>query len=148
MIIASQALVSLLGDFFWVLDLSSRIVTGHHLFGGTEYMWDSSMTFWVRSLSLYHFILPVLLLWSLNYLGYDQRSWKLQGGITLIVLFLSRLTDPAKNINFVFYDPVFKKVWGPAFIHVTVIWAGFMVLIYWPTHKVLSRLFREPKWKW
>src|SRR3990172_7859449 len=62
-ILASQALVSILGDFFWVLDLSSRIVSGHHLFGGTEYMWDTSFPFWVRSLSFYHFILPFLLLW-------------------------------------------------------------------------------------
>ena len=65
--------------------------------------------------------------------------------ISLLVLSLSRFTDPAKNINFVFQDPLLHRSWGNAFLHVIVIWFGLIVILYWPTHVVLCRLFPEPK---
>ena len=145
LLISSQALVSILGNFLWVVEFSNALVTGHVLFGGTEYMMDVRIPFWVRCLSLYHFVLPFLLIWGLFCLGYDRRGWKLQGTISLLVLFLSRFTVPAKNINFVFRDPLLQKTWGNAFFHVMVVWLGLILLIYWPTHLVLTRVFPEPK---
>jgi len=145
LLLSSQAVFSILGNFFWALDFLNALVTGHPLFGGTEYMWNASIPLWVRCLSLYHFVLPLLLLWGLHRSGYDRQGWKLQGVISLLVLSLSRFTDPAKNINFVFRDPLLRKTWGMASLHVIVIWVGLIVLIYWPTHQVLCRVFPEPK---
>ena len=145
LLLSSQALVSILGNFLWVIEFLNNLVTGHALFGGTEYMKDAQIPLWVRCLSLYHFVLPLLLLWGLLCLGYDRRGWKLQGTISLLVLSLSRFTDPAKNINFVFQDPLLQKTWGNAFLHVMVIWLGLILLIYWPTHLVLCHVFPEPK---
>ena len=145
LLLSSQAVFSILGNFFWALDFLNALVTGHPLFGGTEYMWNASIPLWVRCLSLYHFVLPLLLLWGLHRSGYDRQGWKLQGVISLLVLSLSRFTDPAKNINFVFRDPLLRKTWGMASLHVIVIWIGLIVLIYWPTHQVLCRVFPEPK---
>ena len=145
LLISSQALVSILGSFLWVIEFSYDLVTGHTLFGGTQYMRDASIPHWVRCLSFYHILLPLLLLWGLLYLGYDRRGWKLQGVISLLVLSLSRFTGPEKNINFVFQDPLLHKNWGNAFLHVIVIWLGLIVILYWPTHVVLCRLFPEPK---
>ena len=145
LLISSQALVSILGSLFWVIEFSYDLVTGHALFGGTQYMMDASIPHWVRCLSLYHIFLPLLLLWGLLCLWYDRRGWKLQGVISLLVLSLSRFTDPAKNINFVFQDPLLHRSWGNAFLHVIVIWLGLIVILYWPTHMVLCRLFPEPR---
>lgn len=145
LLLSSQAVVAILGNFLWVTEFLNSLLTGHAHFGGTEYMMDVRIPFWVRCLSLYHFVLPFLLIWGLFCLGYDRRGWKLQGTISLLVLFLSRFTLPAKNINFVFQDPLLQKTWGNPFLHVMVIWLGLILLIYWPTHLVLDRAFTEPK---
>jgi hypothetical protein len=145
LLLSSQALISIMGNFLWIIEFSTNLVIGHPLFGGTEYMQNASIPLWVRCLSLYHFVLPLLLLWGLLCLGYDRRGCKLQAAITLLLLFLSRFTNPAKNINFVFLDPLFHKAWGNAFLHVIVIWLGLCVILYWPTHVALCRLFPEPK---
>lgn len=145
LLLSSQALVSIFGNFLWVIEFLNTLVTGHALFGGTEYMMDEQIPIWVRCLSLYHFVLPLLLLWGLYCVGYDRGGWKLQSTITLLVLFLSRFTDSTKNINFVFHDPLFQKTWGNALMHVMVIWFGLILIIYWPTHLVLDRVFPRPK---
>jgi hypothetical protein len=145
LLLSSQAVSSIPVNLLWVIELSSNLLLGHPVFGGTEYMKDASIPLWVRCLSLYHFILPLILLWGLLCLGYDRRGWKLQGAISLLVLSLSRFTDPAKNINFVFQDPLLHKTWGYPLLQVTVIWLGLIVILYWPTHRVLCRMFSEPK---
>jgi len=145
LLLSSQAVLSIPGNLLWVIELSNNLLLGHPVFGGTEYMTDASIPLWVRCLSLYHLVLPLLLLWGLHRLGYDRRGWKLQGIISLLILSLSRFTDPAKNINFVFRDPLFRKTWGMASLYVILIWIGLIVLIYWPTHLALSRIFPETK---
>ena len=145
LLLSSQALVAILGNFLWVIEFLNNLVLGHALFGGTEYMKDARIPLWVRCLSLYHLVLPLLLLWGLLSLGYDRRGWKLQGAITLVLLFLSRFADSAKNINFVFQDPLLQKFWGNAFWHVMLIWLSLNLLLYWPTHLVLCHVFPEPK---
>src|SRR6184192_3393035 len=40
LLVSSQALLAPLVGVFWSLDVAWRIVAGHHLVGGTEYMWD------------------------------------------------------------------------------------------------------------
>jgi hypothetical protein len=145
LLLSSQALIAILGGFLWLVNYSSGLILGHPIFAGMEYMWDVNLPRWVRSLSLYHVALPVLLLAGLHHFGYDRRAWKLQGLISLLVICLSRLSSPAKNINFAFSDPLLQRAWGPAPVHVMVIWSGLMLLIYWPTHKVLSHVFLEPR---
>ena len=51
LLVSSQALLTPLVGVLWSLDISWRIVTGHHLFGGTEYMWDTHYPLWLRLLS-------------------------------------------------------------------------------------------------
>ena len=63
LLLSSQALSSLVVDGLWVLDVSWRLAFGRHLIGGTEYMWDPRFPLELRLLSLFHVVLPVLLLW-------------------------------------------------------------------------------------
>jgi len=143
-LLSSQAINSMAADLAWCLDAGWRLVLGHHLVGGTEYMWDPRYPLFVRLLSLFHIFLPMLLVWSLRRVGYDRRGLLVQSAIAALVLALSRLVDPARNINYAFRDPLFGRSWGPAPIHIAVIFAGILVIFYWPTHLVLARFLPPP----
>jgi hypothetical protein len=44
-------------------------------------------------------------------------------------------------MNYVYQDPIFHRSWGPAPVHLAVIFVGAVVLLYWPTHLFLSWIF-------
>jgi hypothetical protein len=129
LLISSQAVASLVIDLAWLVDASWTIVTRHHLIGGTEYLFDAKYPLWVRLLSLFHMVLPVVLLYSLRRAGYSA----------------SRFTDPEKNIGFVFVDPFFHHSWKPGALHVALTVLFLAVVVYLPTHLVLRRLFPPPE---
>ena len=47
LLVSSQALSAPLVGVLWALDIFWRLLTGHHLVGGTEYMWDPNYPFWI-----------------------------------------------------------------------------------------------------
>jgi hypothetical protein len=141
LLLSSQALSSLVVDLLWNVDLLSRALTGHHLVGGTEYMWDAKWPIWLRALSVFHVVLPPTLVWAVRRTGYDRRALPVQAVIALVVLVASRLTmGPEENQNFAWRDPFFDRSWGPAPVHVGLSWAVVAGAVYWPTHALLSRL--------
>ena len=140
LVLSSQAVASIVVDLAWTLDIAWRALFGKHLIGGTEYMWDARFPLWVRLLSLFHVVWPLLVVWAVRRVGYDRRGWLLQSAIAAVLLVLSRLVEPARNINFAFRDPFFHRAWGPAPVHLAVILLGLVAIIYWPTHVVLGRL--------
>ncbi len=139
LLLSSQAVSSILADLLWDLDASSRLLTGRHLVGGTEYMWQAQFPLGVRLLSLFHVVWPVVLVASLRCVGYDRRGLSLQTGIAACVLLASRLLGPADNLNFAFRDPIWGRSFGTAPIHLALVLAGIVVLTYLPAHFVLSR---------
>lgn len=144
LLISSQAVSSLLIDTAWALDAASRFFLGHHLIGGTEYLFDARFPLGVRLLSLFHLVMPPLLLWSLHRCGYDRRGWALQSAIALILFIASRFSDPAKNLNFAFRDAFFHRAWGPAPIHIAISLLLLVFGVYLPTHLALKTLFPPP----
>jgi hypothetical protein len=146
LLVSSQAISSLLIDTAWVLDAAARFLTGRHWIGGTEYLFDSSFPLWVRLLSLFHVVIPFLLLWALHRVGYDRRGWLLQSVIAIPVLVFARLAStPKTNINFVYADPFFHRSWGPWPLHLIAVLAFLMLVVYLPTHLLLCRLFPSPR---
>jgi hypothetical protein len=142
LLLSSQAVSSLIVDLAWDLDLAWRAVTGGHLVGGTEYMWEAKYPLWLRSLSLFHLAWPPLLLWSLRRAGYDRRGFPLQAVIAAVAVCASRLAaGPETNQNFAYRDPILGRSWGPAPVHLALIVGALVVGLYWPTHFVLRRLF-------
>jgi len=147
LLVSSQALLAPLVGALWSLDVAWRIVTGHHLLGGTEYMWDANYPLWVRLLSCFHIVLPVVLLWAVRTLGYDRRALFLQTAIAGGLLIFSRFLSPQLNMNYAFQDPLLHRAWGPAPLHLAVILAGCVVIFFWPTHLVLRRTFQLARLK-
>jgi hypothetical protein len=141
LLLSSQALSSLVVDFVWVLDACWRLITGRSLLGGTDYLFDARYPLWVRLLSLFHVIMPPLLLWLLHRAGYDPRALPLQSLIALLAFAASRFTLPAKNMNYAFTDPFLHRAWGPPPLHVAISVLFMVIVVYLPTHLVLQTLF-------
>lgn len=141
LLVSSQAISVLIGETLWIVDVLWTVGFGHHLIGGTQYMWNRQYPLWLRLMSCYHFVLPVLLVWAVARLGYDRRGLKLQIGIGAAALVAGRLWGRKDNINFAFRDPIFHRAWGPAPTHLLMMFAGMILLDYLPTHWLLSWLF-------
>jgi hypothetical protein len=143
LLLSSQAVGSLLVDLAWMLDVAWRLLTGRGLFGGADYLFDASYPLWVRLLTLFHVLMPVLLLWVLARTGYDRRGWALQCAIALVAFVAARFTSPEANINYAFHDPFIHRAWGPPPIHVLTSWLFMAVVVYLPTHLALRAIFRD-----
>src|SRR5690348_15042779 len=74
-IISWQAVGLAVFEILYDIDLLAALLLGHHTTGGTEYMFDPSLPVLVRALGLYHFVVPILLLWAVRRVGYDWRAW-------------------------------------------------------------------------
>src|SRR3546814_10131193 len=86
-------------ELLWTLDF----LAGGRLVGLAGYMFESDKPLYLRGLSLFHLLLPPLLLWLLHRLVYDRRALVAQTALAWIVLPLTYLaTDPAQHINWVF----------------------------------------------
>ena len=141
LLISSQAVSSIVVDLVWMIDATSRLLFGRHVIGGTEYLFDASVPLWARLLSLFHPALLFIFWGVFRRNSYDRRGYALQCAIALLIFAASRFTLPAKNTNFAFADPFFRRQWGPAAAHVVVIWLFMVVVVYLPTHFLLARLF-------
>lgn len=146
LLLTSQAISTLVAETIWTVDVAWAEVSGRILIPGVGYMWDTKYPLWLRLMSFYHVLLPVLLLWAVWRVGYDRRSLKLQAGITAAALVAGRLWGGQKNnINFAFRDPFFGRAWGPAPVHLFLMFAGAMLIGYLPTDWLLAKLFTRPR---
>jgi hypothetical protein len=141
LLISSQAVGSLAAGILWVLDVGWRLTTGRFLVGGTDYMWDARYPLWVRLLSCFHIGLPLALLWAMRKVGYDRRALALQAAIAAGLFVAARFLPQELNLNYAYRDPLFHRAWGPAPVHLAVIFFFAVVLLYWPTHLFLSWMF-------
>jgi hypothetical protein len=92
-------------------------------------------------LSSFHLGLPLALLWAIRKIGYDRRALALQSAIAAGLFIASRFLPPAFNMNYAYQDPLFHRSWGPAPLHLAVIFAATVAFLYWPTHLLLSWMF-------
>jgi hypothetical protein len=144
LIASMMALAVLLPELIWNVEFFFRLLTRKKIIGLTGYMFDSSRPLYLRALSLFHVILPALLLWLLFRLGYDSRAWLWQTGLAWIVLPLSYLlTAPEENVNWVFGpgDKPQKKLHPHLYLAVVMLF--FPLVVYLPTHFLLQWLFGE-----
>jgi len=140
LLVSSQAVATMVIGPLWVLDVAWGVITrGQHLIGGTEYMWDATRPLWVRLLSFDHLAVPLATWWAIRKLGYDRRAWGVQSGFAAAVLVISRIIAPDKNMNFAHKELVTNHTWGPAPVHLLVLWGVLVLAVYWPAHAALGR---------
>jgi hypothetical protein len=133
---------ALLPELLWNIDLLLRLVLRRRITGLTEYMFEADRPRTLRLLSLFHVPLPLVLLWMLASYGYTPGTG-LAGAVLLgaVLLPASRLFgSPQANINWSYgLGRVQSALPGAAYLG--LLFAGFAVLVFLPTHLVLQRVF-------
>jgi hypothetical protein len=139
LLLSSQAVSVLLIQILWAVDFLVRLVLGFHpLFGATAYMFEASEPLALRLLSLFHLAMPVLLLWAVWELGYDRRGWLLQTAIAWVVLPVSLLADPERNLNWLWKPFGVHQTWMPPALFLLIAMVAYPLALYYPTHLLLS----------
>jgi hypothetical protein len=128
----------LLPELLWNVSLFTRLLTGIRISGLSDYMFDTRIPKWIRALSLFHVVLPVLMLWMVHRLGYDPRALPAQTALAWVILPLTyAVTKPEDNINWV-YGPGARpqrQVSPPLYLAFVLIF--FPLIVYVPTHLLL-----------
>ena len=137
-----MALAVLVLESVWVIDFILGLLLGYSITGLSGYMSDQKISLWIRALSLFHFMLPFLLVWLIYRLGYDERALVAQTLLAWLVLPASYLlTRPADNINWVYGLRGGVQKWMPAPLYLGLTMIAFPVVLYLPTHLLLKRIF-------
>lgn len=140
------AVAVLLPELLWNVDFGLRLLLRRRITGLTDYMFERDRPRLLRVLSaLFHVPLPVLLIWMLTRYGYDG-SVGLPGAVLLaaVVLPLSRaVSTPERNINWT-HGLGATRTRLPAGVYVALLYAGFVLAVFIPTHFLLQALLPAP----
>ena len=123
----------LLFQTIFAIDFAGALLTGRHIVGGTEYMFDPGLPLIVRLLSLFHVVTPPLLVWAIWRLGYDRRGWKLQTLMAWIVVPINYFWRPEQDVNW---------ARGP-FFHEQHVMPGWAVSAWIPDRGAAAGLFSD-----
>ena len=133
-----QACGLLLFQSLYTVDLIGAVLTGRHVIGGTEYMFDSRLPLMVRLLSLFHVVMPPLLLWAIWRLGHDGRGWKYQTLTAWIVVPINYFWRPQYDVNWARGPFFHEQHMVPGIVYLAVYLVVVPGLVYWPTHVALQ----------
>lgn len=129
-------------ELYWNFELLFRLFTGKKLAGLTNYMWNTEYPLYLRLLSLFHVILPALLIYMLYKFGYHPDALYFQIPFAWLILFFCyKLTPPSANINWAFglgNSPQHKI---SARLFLLLIMLAYPLLLFLPTHFLLKAIF-------
>jgi hypothetical protein len=132
----------LLPELYWNFELLFRLLTGKKLAGLTNYMWNTKYPLYLRLLSLFHVVLPLILILMLHELGYKPAAIYYQIPFAWLILFLCyKLTPPSANINWVFGLGNAPQHKVPSKFFLLFIMAAYPLLLFLPTHFLLKTIF-------
>lgn len=135
------ALAVLVPEIAWNVDFLVRLAIGGKTGGMSGYMFDASRPLYLRLLSLFHIVLPPLLIWLMVRLRYDRRALLAQIVLALVILPASYLVStPAMNINWVYGLGGQQQRFAPL-VYLGLLMSLFVFVLYLPTHWVLLRFF-------
>jgi hypothetical protein len=152
---SAPAVGILIPQAVWMVDFLAG-VAGVNLTGMTAYMFKEENSRFVRGLSFFHFWLPLVLLWFLYRLGYDRRAFWTWTAIAWVLMPVCYFLMPGPtpnpdppnspvNINYVYgMKDEQAQAWMPPLAWLALLMVGLPLLVYLPTHLVLTRVFRPP----
>ena len=136
----------LLPELAWNLDFFLRLIAGFDVIGlnATGYMFDSRYSPLFKFFSLFHVILPLLLLWMIYRLGYDTRAVYAQTLLIWVLLSVCYLgTDPERNLNWVFGIGNPPQTWVSGHLYLVLLMLAYPLLVFIPTHFILKAVFNR-----
>jgi hypothetical protein len=139
----------LVGQTYWVIDFLAN-AAGYSLTGMTDYMFQSDHSLFLRLLSLYHGWMPFLLIYLIWKTGYDRRAlpaWIAVAWVLVLVCFFF-MPPPTPNpgltpvnINYVWgMGDTAAQTWAPPYVWLAGMLFGLPILVFAPTHYVLTRV--------
>jgi len=143
----------LLPQALWMVDFLGGFV-GWHVTGMTAYMFSDTIPLFTRGLSLFHFWLPLFLLWIMSRLGYDRRAlvyWTVLASVLLLVCYFLMPPPPPPpdnpnlpvNINYVYgLNDEKPQEWMPPLAYLALMLVGLPFCSFLPTHLILRAAFR------
>jgi hypothetical protein len=137
LIFSWQATGLLLFQSLYIADLCAALLTGKHWIGGSEYMFDPHLPQFVRLLSLFHVVMPPLLLWGIWRLGYDERGWKYQTLLTWVVVPINYFWRPQYDVNWARGMFLRQQHFVAGWLYLMTYLIVVPLAVYWPTHFVL-----------
>jgi hypothetical protein len=144
LLFSSQMLAVFLPSLLWTFDVAWTFFFGIHPIGGTDYMFDPLIPLHIRLISLFHIVVPPLLLWAVWRLGFDRRGLALQSALTAILLPATYLlSDPELNINWVhglFGEP--QSLVHP-WLYLAFCIIAYPLALYLPTYGLAVLMFRR-----
>ena len=141
----------LIPQLLWLTDFGCRLF-GYTLTGMTGYMFNPKITLFARGLSFFHGWLPIVLIWLLVRLGYDKRAFLCWGFLGTGLVLISYAFLPAAgsvrpfptcpiNIDYVWgFNDAQPQHWMGQRLYVVTYIAALWLVLYVPTHLVLSKL--------
>jgi len=133
-----QATGLLVFQSLFTIDLIGALVSGRHIIGGSQYMFDPHIPILVRWLSLFHLFTPPLLLWGIWRLGYDRRGWKFQTLTAWILVPINFFWRPKADVNWA-RGPFFREQHSvPGLVYLVAYLIVVPLVVYWPTDRVLA----------
>lgn len=148
LIASMMAIAILLPEVGWTIDFLFRLVfrPGETSLPGTQYMFDAEVPVWIRGLSLFHIVLPVLLVWLVCRLGYERRALLYQTLVAWLVLpFTYVVTDSSASINWVYGFGREPQTGVDGILFLVLLMVTIPVVFYLPAHLLLGRLFGETR---
>jgi hypothetical protein len=152
---ASMPAVGLLiPQTLWMVDFLGGLFR-LHVVGLTAYMFTPTIPLFTRGLSLFHFWLPLFLIWIIWRLGYDRRAfmaWTALAWILMLICYFLMPGPPAPlnnpnlpvNIDYVYgMSDNEPQTWMPPLAYLGLLMVGLPLCMFLPTHLVLRSVFRE-----
>jgi hypothetical protein len=129
-----QAVSLLVFQSLFTVDLAGACLTGRHLIGGTDFMFDPHLPSLVRALSLFHVVTPVVLLWAVRRLGYDPRAWKLATVACWVLVPINYCWRPEHNVNWARGIFFIQQQAMPGWLYLMAYLLLVPAVVYYPTH--------------
>lgn len=144
LVASTMAVAVLIPELTWNVGFFARLLTGRSPVDLADYMFDPQERWYMRTLSLFHVFMPIVLVWLVARLGYDDRALVAATALAWIVLPLTYvLTHPRYNINRVFGPGRTPQRRLHPLVWLGLLMAGMPLLSYFPAHLLLRALFRN-----
>lgn len=129
---------------FWTSDFLVGLISGGAWAQFTGFMFNPDLPLLGRLTSLYHIVLPPVLLWVLRHVGYDRRAPRVMTAIAIPALAATWLwTDPERNINWMAAPMGVEQVWLPDTAFLAVMMVLYPLLLFWPGHGLVVGILRR-----
>lgn len=140
----------------WCGDFVAHLV-GIKFNGIADYMFDERLPLFLRGLSFFHGWLPFLLLFLVARLGYDHRAAKAWIGVAWGAMLISYFFLPAPgdphlspltpvNVDYVHgFSKNASQTWMPGWTWLMFLMVALPVVVVFPTHLALKKLWGKPK---